>query len=86
MVVSNDPEGRVVSRSSDVRGNIIAVTDYPAGTATTTAYTYNILGEILTLCDPHGNVIANTYDALGSRTRYERRTVDGLRVPGIWRG
>ncbi len=68
MVVSTDPEGRVVRRSSDVRGNIIAVTDYPAGTATTTAYTYNILGEILTVTDPHGNVIASTYDTLGRRT------------------
>ncbi len=68
VVVSTDPEGRVVSRSSDVRGNIIAVTDYPAGTATTTAYTYNILGEILTVTDPHGNVIASTYDTLGRRT------------------
>ncbi len=68
MVVSTDPEGRVVRRSSDVRGNIIAVTDYPAGTATTTDYTYNILGEILTVSDPHGNVIDSTYDTLGRRT------------------
>ncbi len=68
VVVSTDPEGRVVRRTSDVRGNIIAVTDYPAGTATTTDYTYNILGEILTVTDPHGNVIASTYDTLGRRT------------------
>ncbi|MFA7567324.1 MAG: hypothetical protein WCY01_09890 [Alkalispirochaeta sp.] len=63
-----DPEGTVRRQERDVRGNIVAVTDYPDGETLTIGYTYNAVGEMTTVVDPEDNVITVEYDTLGRRT------------------
>ncbi len=62
--------------ASDVRDHVLAIDDRPVGAPQLrTRYTYDGLGQLLTVVDPAGNTTTHTYDLLGRRTSTD--TPDG---------
>jgi RHS repeat-associated protein len=66
-IKTTDTLGRVSRSTLDARGNEIASTATLAGTAVTTTFTYNAIGELVATSDPLLNAWAHTYDTLGRR-------------------
>ncbi|MEO3780224.1 SpvB/TcaC N-terminal domain-containing protein [Micromonospora sp. B11E3] len=70
-VVSTDANGKTRRTYQDVQQQTTAVKEFnPAGGQPViwTSYTYNPLGELLTVTDDKANVTTSTYDNLGRRT------------------
>jgi YD repeat-containing protein len=76
----NDPQrpagepvtGKVQRTWEDARGNLLAFEDDPEGApALRTRYSYDRLGQLLSVVDSAGNVTAHSYDGLGRRLSSE---------------
>lgn len=63
-----DPLGRISRTVSDVGGHAIQKIRYLGSTPATTAYSYDVLGQLIGVSDPTGNIWSNVYDTLGRRT------------------
>ncbi len=62
-----DPNGKTKDLLSDAYGNLIEVDEHNASSTYVTTYTYNRLGNVLSITDALSNVRNFTYDGLGRR-------------------
>ncbi|OEO31863.1 hypothetical protein VW23_014395 [Devosia insulae DS-56] len=67
-VKTTDPLSRISRITTDARGNHLARIGYLGATAVTTSFSYDPLGNLVSVIDPMGNSWSNSYDSLGRRT------------------
>ncbi len=63
-----DANGRVTANTYDAEGNLASVSNPQGCACTARAYTYDVLGQMLTQEDANGHTAAFGYDAFGNRT------------------
>ena len=68
-----DPLGNITEIYKDIRGNIVKIEkkDVSGTILTESAYSYNVLGELLKVTDAEGSNVTFTYDILGRRLTLE---------------
>jgi RHS repeat-associated protein len=67
-VKTTDPLSRISRVTTDARGNPLARIGYLGATAVASSYSYDPLGNLVSVVDPMGNAWSNSYDSLGRRT------------------
>ena len=63
-----DPLSRVSRVTRDLAGHDLQRIGYLGGTAITTSFTYDPLGQLTAITDPNGNAWSHSFDTLGRRT------------------
>jgi RHS repeat-associated protein len=66
-ITTTDPEGHKKTITKDARGNLIRVDEKNEGAIYQTYYTYNPLGQLMSIQDAQNNVRNFDYDSLGRR-------------------
>jgi YD repeat-containing protein len=64
---TTDPDGKVKNEKFDDLGKVVQITD----AAGATKYSYNAIGELLSVTGPSGKSIKFTYDLRGKKTRFD---------------
>jgi len=72
-----DPNGKTKDTYKDAYGNLVQVDEHNAGSTYSTYYTYDYLGDLLSVTDALSNVRNFTYDGLGRRL-----SAQDLHAPG----
>lgn len=70
-------------KNYDTASNVLSRSAQLNGAAVTTTYTYNSLGEVLTMTDPLGNTTTNTYDANGNLLTVSSPAPNGQTPPSV---
>ncbi|OGZ43263.1 MAG: hypothetical protein A2719_01055 [Candidatus Ryanbacteria bacterium RIFCSPHIGHO2_01_FULL_45_22] len=79
-----DAESNTKRLTKDAYGRLEQVAEYTEGSATTTSYEYNYLGNLTKITDPAANVRNFTYDGLGRRLTAQDLHDTGDATYGTW--